>query len=88
MLVKNLIERFLEKGKVIDEFRGAKFLTIKDGAKEYTVTRGRGPKETDVPNLPVKNLVIACDAWDPSLRVRGYGWHQIGENAREIVVTL
>ena len=73
MLVKNLIERFLKKGKVVDEFHGAKFLTIKNGSNEYVVTRGRGPKETDIPNLPVKSLVMACDAWDPSLRVRGYG---------------
>ena len=43
MLVKNLIERFLKKGKVVDEFHGAKFLTIKNGSKEYVVTRGRGP---------------------------------------------
>lgn len=88
MLVKNLIERFLKKGEVVDEFHGAKFLTIKNGSKEYVVARGRGPKETDIPNLPVKNLVMACDVWDPSFRVRGYGWRLRGENVREIIATL
>ena len=88
MLAKKLIENFLMKGQKVDTFKGAKVMIFKHDGQIYSVVRGRGPKGEAVPNLPVKNLVIACDAWDPAYRVRGYGWHRIGENAREIIVTL
>lgn len=88
MFIHKMIGRFLAKGLPNDEFKGAKYLRIIAGSKEYIITRGRGPKDFDFPSLPVREVKFVCDAWDPKLRVRGYGHHMVGENVREVVVTL